>query len=325
MTCAIPPLDQAVVSIGRGYGVGYNSARTARDQLHGGMDFVASSRTPVLSPLPGVVLFTSRNEGPRISADAAAGGAIGQVRRMGGYGNAVVLRHDFAVPGLPTPFFTSYNHLREIAPGIVPGASVATGQLLGQVGQTTNGQFPGMGAHLHFEVRRRAFPGPVGVDAYEVDTIDPALMWQGVGIDWIGSHAEIGRQVGGQLLIRADGPSGPASCPALASAGVAGYRTHPELHGLEGYLSEFHGGLAVVPRGYVDPVTIKAKYTRYGTTQVPRPGSPAADVAPPDYDQAAEPGGTPGETPGEAPSAFAVGGTIAVGLLIAAMFKKRGR
>ncbi len=322
MPCAIPPLDQTEVRIGRGFGVGYNSARTSRDQLHGGMDFVASSRTPVLAPLAGRVLFTSSNEGPRISAEAAMGGAIGQVRRMGGYGNSVVLEHTSPVPGLPTPFWTSYNHLRAIAPGIAPGVAVAAGTLLGQVGQTTNGQFPSMGAHLHFEVRRRAFPGPVGVDAYEVDTIDPAVLWAGVGIDLIDHHTEIARQVGGQLLIRTDGPSGPASCPA--TAGVAGLRVPVSLAGLGDYLDAFagpaFGALAYAPAGYVDPVRIASKYASYGTTQTPAPGSPAADVRPPDYDPARDTGPAPVAAGG---SGLLVGGGIAVVIVLAKMMKRR--
>ncbi len=207
---------------------------------------------------------------------------------MGGYGNAVVVRHDFAVPGLPTPFYTSYNHLSAIAPGIAPGVAVATGQLLGNVGNTTNGQFAGMGAHLHMEVRILPFPGPVGHDGYELDTVNPATrLFQPLGIDWVDYRTEVERGVGGHLLIREDGPSGPAACPRTATGlaripyipgiGVPGV----PLFGLGDYLSEF--GLGVVRSGYVDPATIKPTYSRKGTTQAPRPGSPAADVMPPSY------------------------------------------
>ena len=216
MPCAIPPLDQTEVLIGRGYGLGYNRERTSRDQLHAGMDFVASTGSPVLAPVDGVVDFVSSNTGSRISADAARGGATGQVRQMGGYGNSVVLRHELAIPGLPNPFYTSYNHLSAVAPGIVPGARVTTGMLLGQVGNTTNGQFPGMGAHLHMELRRVPFPG-----SYARDTVDPNMLWSAVGIDWVGGRTEVERRVGGQLLIRADGPSGPTACPRTAT-GLAG-------------------------------------------------------------------------------------------------------
>lgn len=334
MTCAIPPLDQSEVRIGRGYGIGYNSARTVRDQLHAGMDFVASGGAPVLAPLPGVVDFLTYDTGPRISADQARAGRQGQVRQMGGYGNAVVLRHDIPVPGLPNPFFTSYNHMRGHGPGLAPGAAVSTGQLLGQVGGTTNGQFPGMGAHLHMELRRVPFPG-----SYERDTLDPNMLWNALGIEWVGARTEIERRVGGQLLIRADGPSGPAACP-VTTAGLAGVysRTRVErvkahdlpfyLNGIGAYMNPLPGfALGTVPTGFVDPRRLKPTYASKGTTQVPREGSPAADVMPPDYLTAAV-----AEAAGAAASAGAaavgnsaiwIGGGIAAAIVIAGMMKGR--
>jgi hypothetical protein len=332
MTCAIPPLDQTEVLIGRGYGLGYNRERTSRDQLHAGMDFVASTGSPVLAPVDGVVDFVSSNTGSRISADAARGGATGQVRQMGGYGNSVVLRHELAIPGLPNPFYTSYNHLSAVAPGIVPGARVTTGMLLGQVGNTTNGQFPGMGAHLHMELRRVPFPG-----SYARDTVDPNMLWSAVGIDWVGGRTEVERRVGGQLLIRADGPSGPTACPRTAT-GLAGASSRgwgplvaasipfgvPGVpfvgvrpSALDAYMNElphFAYGLGTVPTGYVDPTRIKPTYARKGTTQMPREGSPAADVMPPDYTAA-----TAAESP-LAPVASAVGNSaVMIGAGIAGL------
>lgn len=297
MTCAIPPLDQSEIRIGRGYGRGYNRERTVTNQLHAGMDFVASTGSPVLAPVAGVVDFVTLDTGPRISADQARAGTQGQVRGMIGYGNAVVLRHDIDLPGLPNPFFTSYNHLSAIAPGIAPGASVATGALLGQVGNTTNGEFRAMGAHLHMELRRVPFPGN-----YNRDTLDPDNLWRVVGIDWIGSHTEIERRVGGQLLVRADGPSGPSTCPRTAT----GLASLEEAYGRSswplvvaasvplgvpgvpfvGLGADIPTRFGVVPEGYVDPLRLKPTYARKGSTQMPAPGSPAADVMPPDYSAA---------------------------------------
>lgn len=323
VTCAIPPLDQSEVRIGRGYGLGYNRERTVRDQLHAGMDFIASAGSPVLAPVAGVVDFLSSNAGTRIGADQARAGQAGQVRQMGGYGNAVVLRHDTAVPGLPRPFYTSYNHLSAVAPGIVPGARVEAGTLLGQVGNTTNGQFPGMGAHLHMELRRVPFPG-----SYERDTVDPNLLWSAVGIDWVGGRTEVERRVGGQLLIRADGPSGPTTCPRTATGLAGGVPLLGNDRQLQAYMTElpwFSYGLGTVPTGYVDPTRIKSTYTRKGTTQMPREGSPAADVMPPDYSSSASAARaviTP-VVEGVVSRAVLLGGGIAALIVVAGLMRRK--
>lgn len=350
MPCALPPLDQSEVLIGRGFGRGYNRERTARDQLHAGMDFVASSGAPVLAPFPGVVDFVTRDTGPRINVATARAGEQGQVRGMGGYGNAVVLRHDTPVPGLPSPFYSSYNHLSAIGPGIVPGASVQTGQLLGNVGQTTNGQFRGMGAHLHMEVRRVEFPGN-----YNRDTVDPSVLFTANGIDWIGGRTEVERRVGGQLMIRADGPSGPAACPRTAT-GLAALPIAPLLltvhtaalltpkkvvheHRLAGQRSSFPWwavgvpgvpfmGLGTVqepPPGYVNPLSLKPTYARKGTTQMPREGSPAADVMPPDYATIVNdvaPAANSG-TYASGDNSMLIGAGVAAAIVVAGMMKGR--
>jgi hypothetical protein len=237
---------------------------------------------------------------------------------MHGYGGAVVLRHTTPVPGLPSPFFTSYNHLSAFAPGIAPGVAVAPGTLLGNVGNTTNGQFAGMGSHLHMELRRLPFPGPVGHDGYELDTMDPSLLFAPLGIDWLDSRRELGRGVGGHLYLRAGGPSDPAVCGGVRGLGgnsifSGNLKTRQRsvsflgLEGLDAYLGELgSGALGYAPAGYVDPVRIVAKYTTYGTTQVPRVGSPAADVMPPDYAAVAD-----GSSSGSGGSGLVIGGTIA--------------
>jgi hypothetical protein len=224
--CALTPI--AGGAIGRGYGRGYNRNRTATDQLHAGQDFVALAGTPVLAPLPGRVVFVSSNEGPRITAERAKEGAVGQVRGMGGYGNALVLQHDFQLPApgvlpsrqnppaLPASFWTSYNHLRE-RPALRPGDRVSIGQVIGYVGNTTNGQFAGMGAHLHFEVRKRAFPG-----SYNTDTVDPNVLWYSLGFTNPGARLEIQRTVGGDIVAT---PGGPSAC-APAQTTLAGFESH---------------------------------------------------------------------------------------------------
>lgn len=246
--CAIPPLDQSDTRIGRGFGLGYNRARTVANQLHGGMDFVADRGTPVLAVIPGNVALVSTDSGP------------GRVRGMGGYGNTVVLEHSFDVPGLPNPFWTSYNHLRDPS-SLVQGQHVGTGSLIGFVGNTTNGQFAGMGPHLHFEVRRRPFPG-----SYDRDTVDPALLFAGLGLDVIGAHREVQRMVGGQLLVRSGGSS---DCRAGLTPTIAG-------------IPETTFGFADVPSGYVDPGLLARRYSTFGVSRSNQNvDSPA--LQPPDY------------------------------------------
>ncbi|NJN63566.1 MAG: M23 family metallopeptidase [Acidobacteria bacterium] len=188
--CAIPPLDQAATRIGRGYGLGYNRARTRMDQMHAGFDLVADAGTPVVAPIPGTVATKSDDTGP------------GYQRRFRGYGNSLVLEHRFSVPGIPNPFYTLYAHLQRPVT-LEVGQRVSTGDLLGYVGQTTNGQFAGMGPHLHTEVRR----APVVSYGSRRDTFDPAILWDGLGFAWIDNHREAERLVGGQLLLR-EGPLG---------------------------------------------------------------------------------------------------------------------
>lgn len=296
--CAIPPLDQAATRIGRGYGRGYNRTRTVRDQLHGGMDFVADSGTPVLAPIPGTVVLVSTDSGP------------GRVRGMGGYGNAVVLEHRFAVAGLPNPFWTSYNHLRSV-PVLSVGTRVNTGDLIGQVGNTTNGQFPGMGAHLHFEVRRRPFPG-----SYDNDTVDPAILFRGMGIDVVGGRREIERHVGGQLLVRAGGES---DCTAGLRPTIAGWNARAVVNGWEATLS--HYGLRDVPTGYVDPATLRSKYAEKG---VSRSNQNVENVLPPEYDPSTD---NTRPRPGTASSSGG-GGVLVIGagvLLAGALLFRGGR
>jgi murein DD-endopeptidase MepM/ murein hydrolase activator NlpD len=87
---------------------------------HAGTDYAASSGTPVRSIGDGVVV---------------------RAGRMGGYGNAIDVRH-------PNGFVSRYAHLRAFAKGIRAGARVSIAQTIGYVGMTGLASGP----HLHFEV-----------------------------------------------------------------------------------------------------------------------------------------------------------------------------
>jgi hypothetical protein len=266
----------AVGHVGRGYGMGFNRLHTRADQLHGGQDFMVGAGTPIHAALPGRVVLVSHNDGP------------GYNRAMTGYGNAVVLQHDFALPtptvplpgqtrpptrGLPSPFWTSYNHMRD-APMVTVGQRVTAGTQLGVVGNTNNGAFPGMPAHLHVEVRKRAFPS-----SYDNDTIDPNLLWASLGIDLVGSHQEAQRRVGGTLQARAGGPS---DCRAGQRSELAGFMPTPccGIVGLElAWLAEA-GGQASAGEQYVPPSALSVRYA-------PGASPPTApDVDPPEYPSA---------------------------------------
>ena len=73
---------------------------------------------------------------------AAAGGTVIYAGWYFAYGNIVDIRH---TDGL----VTRYAHMSAFAPGIAPGAPVAAGAVIGQVGMTGRAHGP----HVHFEVR----------------------------------------------------------------------------------------------------------------------------------------------------------------------------
>ncbi|HWT30019.1 MAG TPA: peptidoglycan DD-metalloendopeptidase family protein, partial [Propylenella sp.] len=91
-----------------------------RWRMHTGVDWAAPTGTPIL---------------------AGGDGTVERVGREGGYGNYIRLRH-------ANGFATAYGHLSRYAPGVVPGATVKQGQIIGFVGSTGRSTGP----HLHYEV-----------------------------------------------------------------------------------------------------------------------------------------------------------------------------
>jgi peptidoglycan hydrolase-like protein with peptidoglycan-binding domain len=90
-------------------------------RMHTGVDFPASTGTPVLAARAGIVTVT---------------------RWLDGYGNTVALKHEFGVS-------TVYSHLSAIL--VKPGERVAAGKAIARVGASGTATGP----HLHFEVRWR--------------------------------------------------------------------------------------------------------------------------------------------------------------------------
>lgn len=266
--CALPPVDMASSHVGRGYGLGPNRLHTAMDQLHGGQDYSVSAHSPIVAAIPGRVVLIG-SDANRTTASAHG---------LMGYGNSVVIETRGSVPGMPNPFYALYAHM-DGPPVVTVGQSVQAGTLLGHVGNTSNGQFAGLPFHLHFELRRRPYPS-----SYDRDTIDPNIMWQGVGVDLVGSHQEAGRRVGGTLQVRAGGPS---DC-----------RTgqHSDLSGYLALLGE--SGQASPGEQYVAPTLLSRNYP--GVT------ADAPDVDPPDYSSVSQ---------GSSTGAVIVAGAAAIALL----------
>jgi murein DD-endopeptidase MepM/ murein hydrolase activator NlpD len=72
------------------------------------------------------------------------------------------------------------SHLSEVASGIVPGARVDKGQLLGKVGSTGNAR--GRDAHLHFGMSHPTYPEDWQTRRGEVDPFPFLEAWE-IGID----------------------------------------------------------------------------------------------------------------------------------------------
>ena len=85
---------------------------------------------PIYSVLPGRVVY------------------VNKVASHSGYGRYVVVEHDQEKPA----FHTLYAHLASIGQGIVEGARVESGSVLGVMGRSASYSIPRSRAHLHFEI-----------------------------------------------------------------------------------------------------------------------------------------------------------------------------
>jgi murein DD-endopeptidase MepM/ murein hydrolase activator NlpD len=90
-------------------------------KAHKGVDYAASSGTPIR---------------------AAADGTVDFAGNSGGYGNQVVLKHW-------SNYSTAYAHMSRFAPGVRKGSKISQGQVIGYVGSTGWSTGP----HLHYEFR----------------------------------------------------------------------------------------------------------------------------------------------------------------------------
>lgn len=89
-------------------------------RMHTGVDWAAPRGTPII---------------------AAGNGIVEKAGWSGGYGRQTIIRH-------ANGYESSYNHQNAIARGVVPGARVRQGQVIGYVGTTGLSTGP----HLHYEL-----------------------------------------------------------------------------------------------------------------------------------------------------------------------------
>jgi len=118
-------------------------------RAHRGIDYAASSGTPVMATSDGVVV----QRGPR-----------------GEYGNMVEIRH-------PNGFVTRYGHLRGFKSGVTVGTRVRQGDIIGYVGMTGLATGP----HLHYEmIRSGRQVDPLSVDLPAGDPVpsDDMTRWR---------------------------------------------------------------------------------------------------------------------------------------------------
>lgn len=152
MPATSPPTDPRYTFVGSDYGPRPSEGAGGID-FHPGLDFNVRERDPgvpdvggmygypVFSVADGTVVYTA-------AEDPAQGASL----FTRGYGNVVVIRHDqwSDAPG-GGPWFSLYAHLLDMR--VRTGQRVLTGEQVARVGATSNGRFPTMGAHLHFEIR----------------------------------------------------------------------------------------------------------------------------------------------------------------------------
>ena len=117
----------------------FGCVRTDGQQLHEGWDILATERDKQGEPTD-AVRATAAGTVAYVSANPA----------LSNFGRYIVLRH--RVEGIE--IYSTYAHLRQIAPALAVGQSVAAGQAIGTLGRSANTR-EGISkerAHLHFEL-----------------------------------------------------------------------------------------------------------------------------------------------------------------------------
>jgi len=115
----------------------FGCVRNSGSRFHEGLDLYPIKRDsrgeaadPVYAVLPGRVVHTSRVSG------------------YSSYGRYVVIEHDQENPS----FHTLYAHLASVGDGIMPGARIESGTVIGVMGRSATYTIPRSRAHVHFEI-----------------------------------------------------------------------------------------------------------------------------------------------------------------------------
>lgn len=137
-----PPTDIDTMVVGSFYGM---RQRGSRRLFHAGLDFCGRDAAPTGKPVyaiaDGIVRYTWNEVWPGSRMNATSG-----------YGNCVLVEHPSLGNGpRGTPWCSFYAHLQDF--DVKVGDRVTCGQQIARIGATRNGEFPTMGAHLHFEIR----------------------------------------------------------------------------------------------------------------------------------------------------------------------------
>lgn len=182
-----PPVDPRISFLTSGFGV-RTSRRTGNPTFHAGVDFRGAVGDPIYAASGGIVDVVTQDVRHRTSTF--------------GYGACISIHHGAINQ------WTVYAHLDETF--VQPGQVVSAGELIGRCGRASNGKFPSMGPHLHFEVRNpksdgsSPFPGP-----YRRYNIDPQ--------PWLGSYGIRLVQRGIQLGAPAIDPTTQPRPPGLGN------------------------------------------------------------------------------------------------------------
>ncbi|CAB1276320.1 M23 family metallopeptidase [Candidatus Nitrosacidococcus tergens] len=114
-------------------------------RAHNGVDYAAPSGTPIQAASDGKVIFFGKK---------------------GGYGNAIILKHN-------EKYRTLYAHLSRFKKGLKRGKKVKKGETIGYVGQTGLATGP----HLHYEIQVNGIPrNPLTVELPKAENIPAAFM-----------------------------------------------------------------------------------------------------------------------------------------------------